>query len=148
MVKYKKNREVTMENNMKSIEELMKILQENKLTEISYETEELKIKLKANNYNNTVAKPKSEKKVEIKKEDKNFKEVLSEHVGIYRNVKKDGTPVVQVGQQIKVDDELGNVLAVGVAMPVVSKISGTVEEIYIEDGAPVDYGKALIKVRI
>ena len=46
MVKYIKNKEEFMKGDINTIEELMKILQEKNLTEISYETSEIKINIK------------------------------------------------------------------------------------------------------
>ena len=136
---------------MNTIEELMKILQEKKLTELSLETSDIKINIKGSLIpEEKVTKPvkTEEKKVETKKVVENCKEVTSEHIGRYNYMKKDGTPKIQVGQEIKVGQELGEVIAVGVSLPVVSKLSGVIEEIYVENGDPVDYGRPLIKVRI
>lgn len=140
-----------MKDDMQNIEELMKILQEKKLTEILFETSDIKITIKADpiQENKPVEnKSKKENKQIEKKVDENHKDILSEHVGRYRFIKPDGTPIVSIGREIKAGEELGNVIAVGVSLPVVAKFSGKVEDIYVKDGDPVDYGKALIKVRI
>lgn len=151
MVKYIKNEEEFMKGDMNTVEELMKILQEKKLTEISLETSDIKINIKGYltpEEKINAPKPKAKKSVEVKKEAENIKDVVSEHIGIYNYVKKDGTPKIIVGQQIKEGQELGEVVAVGVALPVVARVSGIIEEIYINSGDPVDYGRPLIKVRI
>ena len=140
-----------MKGDMNTIEELMKILQEKKLTELSLETSDIKINIKGSLIpEEKVTKPvkTEEKKVETKKVVENCKEVTSEHIGRYNYMKKDGTSKIQVGQEIKEGQELGEVIAVGVSLPVVSKFSGVIEEIYVENGDPVDYGRPLIKVRI
>lgn len=140
-----------MKGDMNTIEELMKILQEKNLTEISYETSEIKINIKGSLQpeKKQVAPKKAEAvKEEKKKEVVNCKDVVSEHIGRYTYVKKDGTSIIEVGQEIKAGQELGSVIAVGVALPVVAKFSGKIEEIYIENGKPVDYGRPLIKVKI
>ena len=138
-------------SDVNTIEELMKILQEKKLTEISYETSEIKINIKGSLI--PESKPVASKKVEAKKEETkkkvvNCRDIVSEHIGRYNYLKKDGTPIIEVGQEIKEGQELGNVVAVGVALPVIAKFSGKIEEIYIENGKPVDYGRPLIKVKI
>lgn len=140
-----------MKGDINTIEELMKILQEKNLTEISYETSEIKINIKGSLQpeKKQVAPKKTEAvKEEKKKEVTNCKDVVSEHIGRYTYVKKDGTPIIEVGQEIKAGQELGSVIAVGVALPVIAKFSGKIEEIYIENGKPVDYGRPLIKVKI
>lgn len=140
-----------MKADINTIEELMKILQEKKLTEISLETSDIKINLKGSLIpEEKVSTPKKveNKKAETKKVEDNCKEVVSEHIGRYNYVRKDGTPRFTVGQEIKEGQELGEVVAVGVALPVIAKFSGVIEEIYVENGDPVDYGRPLIKVRV
>lgn len=139
-----------MKGDINTIEELMKILQEKKLTEISLETSDIKINIKGS------LVPEEKVKTPVKKEDKkienkkceNCKDVVSEHIGRYNYLKKDGTPKFEIGQEIKEGQELGDVVAVGVALPVVAKFSGIIEEIYVKSGDPVDYGRPLIKVKI
>lgn len=140
-----------MKGDINTIEELMKILQEKKLTEISYETSEMKINIKGSLVpeNKCTATKKVEvKKVEEKKEITNCRDIVSEHIGKYSYLKKDGTPIIEVGQEIKEGQILGSVTAVGVALPVVAKFSGKIEEIYVENGKPVDYGRPLVKVKL
>lgn len=140
-----------MKGDMNTIEELMKILQEKKLTELSLETSDIKINIKGSLISEEKATKlvkTEEKKVETKEVVENCKEVTSEHIGRYNYMKKDGTQKIQVGQEIKEGQELGEVVAVGVSLPVVSKFSGVIEEIYVENGDPVDYGRPLIKVRV
>lgn len=151
MVKYIKNKEEFMKGDINTIEELMKILQEKKLTEISYETSEIKINIKGTAQAEEVVpapKKKVEKKVEEKKDICNCKDLVSEHIGRYNYMKKDGTPIISVGQSVKEGQELGNVVAVGVSLPVIAKFSGVIEEIYIKNGNPVDYGRPLLKIKI
>lgn len=140
-----------MKDDMQNIEELMKILQEKKLTEILFETSDIKITIKADpvQENKKIEnKSKKEDKKPEKKIDDSHRDIVSEHVGRYKFIKSDGTPVIKKGQKIKEGEELGNVIAVGVALPVIAKFSGEIENIYVEDGDPVDYGKPLIKVKI
>ena len=140
-----------MKSDINTIEELMRILQEKKLTEISYETSEIKINIKGSlmSESKSVAPKKVEtKKEEAKKEVIDCRDVVSEHIGRYNYLRKDGTPIIEIGQDIKEGQELGSVVAVGVALPVVAKFSGKIEEIYIENGKPVDYGRPLVKVKI
>ncbi len=140
-----------MKGDMNTIEELMKILQEKKLTEISLETSEIKINIKGTLTEEEKVKTtlkKDVKKVEEKKNISNCKDIVSEHIGRFNYLKKDGTPKLTVGQEIKEGQELGDVVAVGVALPIVAKFSGVIEEIYVKSGDPVDYGRPLIKVKI
>ena len=131
-----------MRGDIKAVEELMKVLQEQKLTEISYEDSNFKVTIKGPL---TAAVKK-----EIVKETKiiDFKEVLSDHIGRYFYVKKNGEPVIEVGQKIKAGQEIGYVSTVGVNTTITSSYSGIIEEIYIENGNPVDYGRPLLKIKI
>lgn len=129
----------------------MKIIKKKQLTEISLETADIKINIKADPVHqkqDIVSPIDSEIKNIENIIDKNHKDIVSEHIGKYNFIKKDGTPIISVGQKIREGEELGNVYAVGVNLPVISKFSGIIEEIYVENGEPVDYGKPLIKVKI
>lgn len=140
-----------MKSDMQTIEALMKIIQKKQLTEISLETSDIKINIKADpieKKRDIISTIDSKNKNVENIIDKNHKDIISEHIGKYNFIKKDGTPIISVGQKIKEGEELGNVYAVGVNLPVISKFSGTIEEIYVENGEPVDYGKPLIKVKI
>lgn len=82
-----------MKGDVNTIEELMKILQEKKLTEISYETSEIKINIKGSLI--PESKPVASKKVEAKKEETkkkvvNCRDIVSEHIGRYNYLKKMG----------------------------------------------------------
>ena len=89
-----------------------------------------------------------ETKVIENKEAVNYKEVLSDHIGRYFYMKKNGEPVIEVGQKIKAGQEIGYISTVGVNTTIASNYSGTIEEIYIENGNPVDYGRPLLKIKI
>ncbi|MDO4589548.1 MAG: biotin/lipoyl-containing protein [Fusobacterium sp.] len=49
---------------------------------------------------------------------------------------------------MKAGQEIGYVSTVGVNTTITSSYSGVIEEIYIENGNPVDYGRPLLKIRI
>ena len=130
-----------MRGDIKAVEELMKVLQEQKLTEISYEDSNFKVTIKG-------PLTAAVKKEIENKEAVDFKEVLSDHIGRYFYVKKNGEPVIEVGQKIKAGQEIGYVSTVGVNTTITSSYSGIIEEIYIENGNPVDYGRPLLKIKI
>ena len=134
-----------MRGDIKAVEELMKVLQEQKLTEISYEDSNFKVTIKGP----LTAAVKKEIVKETKIiENKEAVEVLSDHIGRYFYVKKNGEPVIEVGQKIKAGQEIGYVSTVGVNTTITSSYSGIIEEIYIENGNPVDYGRPLLKIKI
>ena len=137
-----------MRGDIKAVEELMKVLHDQKLTEISYEDSNFKVIIKGP----LTAAVKKEKTKETSiienKEVVNFKEVVSDHIGRYFYVKKNGEPVIEVGQKIKAGQDIGYVSTVGVDTTITSNYSGTIEEIYVENGNPVDYGRPLLKIKI
>lgn len=137
-----------MKADIKTIEELMKILYDQKLTEVSYEDTNFKVTIKGSANGEIKKEIRNDKKpVEIKETVK-YKEVLSDHIGRYFYMKKDGTPIIEVGQKIKVGQEIGYITTIGVNTTICSNFAGVIEEIYIENGNPVDYGRPLLKIRI
>ncbi|MDO4588932.1 MAG: hypothetical protein Q4B33_03645, partial [Fusobacterium sp.] len=87
-----------MKADIKTIEELMKILYDQKLTEVSYEDTNFKATIKGSANGEIKKEIRNDKKpVEIKETVK-YKEVLSDHIGRYFYMKKDGTPIIEVGQ--------------------------------------------------
>ena len=63
-----------------------------------------------------------ETKVIENKEAVNYKEVLSDHIGRYFYMKKNGEPVIEVGQKIKAGQEIGYISTVGVNTTIASKL--------------------------
>lgn len=134
-----------MKIDLKNLEELMKVLQENQLTEIHYEENETKLTIKGNATPNLKFKPVCEEEnVELY----DYQDITSEYIGIFDSNQKDGTPLIEIGQSIKVGQKIGNVIAVGVKMAVKSKVAGTIQEIYVKNGDCVDYGKPLVKIKL
>ncbi|MBS1713547.1 MAG: hypothetical protein JST30_04345 [Armatimonadetes bacterium] len=64
-------------------------------------------------------------------------------VGYYRQP----DPPLTVGAKIKTGQVVGEVLALGIANDVVSDVEGEVTEVLVEDGAALEYGQALAKVK-
>ena len=137
-----------MRGDIKAVEELMKVLQEQTLPEISYEDSNFKVTIKVHLTAAVKKEIVKETKIIENKEAVDFKEVLSDHIGRYFYVKKNGEPVIEVGQKIKAGQEIGYVSTVGVNTTITSSYSGIIEEIYIENGNPVDYGRPLLKIKI
>ena len=126
------------------IEDLINVLSECGLTEISYEeNENLKIKIKKSPQRKVVL-PKETTQVtkEINKKEDNLKTVVSTGIGKY--FYKD---IVKIGDKIKVGQDLGYIYVMGLKTPLKSTVSGEVLEITVEDGGVVDYGKILSKVK-
>ncbi|WP_418965710.1 acetyl-CoA carboxylase biotin carboxyl carrier protein [Cetobacterium sp.] len=126
------------------IEDLINVLSECGLTEISYEeNENLKIKIKKSPQRKVIL-PKETPQVakEANKKEDNVKTVVSTGIGKYFYA-----DMVKVGDKIKVGQDLGYIYVMGLKTPLKSTASGEVLEITVEDGGVVDYGKVLLKVK-
>ena len=126
------------------IEDLINVLSECGLTEISYEeNENLKIKIKKSPQPKVVMPKEILQPVkEVSKKEENIKTVVSTGIGKY--FYKD---VVKIGDKIKVGQDLGYIYVMGLKTPLKSTVGGEVMEITVEDGGVVDYGKVLLKVK-
>ena len=126
------------------IEDLIDILSECGLTEISYEeNENLKIKVKKSPQAKVVMSRETPQPLkEINKKEENIKAVVSTGIGKY--FYKD---VVKIGDRIKVGQDLGYIYVMGLKTPLKATVGGEVMDITVEDGGVVDYGKVLLKVK-
>lgn len=126
------------------IEDLINVLSECGLTEISYEeNENLKIKIKKSPQPKVVMpKETPQPTKETGKKEENIKTVVSTGIGKY--FYKDA---VKIGDKIKVGQDLGYIYVMGLKTPLKSTVGGEVMEITVEDGGVVDYGKVLLKVK-
>jgi acetyl-CoA carboxylase biotin carboxyl carrier protein len=64
----------------------------------------------------------------------------------YRRASPDAKPFVEVGSQVKAGDKILLVEAMKTFNEIVAPRSGTVVEIHVEDGQPVEYGEPLIVI--
>lgn len=129
-----------MKKDIKSVEELMKILNETNLTDISFEKEGFKIKIKKSN--TPVQKPvnvQTSATPIIK-----YEEIVSNKIGNFIFA----TPAISVGDTLKKGQEVGYISTIGVKSSVVSEVEGIVREILVENGSVADFGKSLIKVEV
>lgn len=151
-----KNKKINSEYNSKEIESLMKILNEKNLTELSLESDDFSVTLKGE-YDPKKEVIKNQKNevteiptiVEMEKEEKiKHMDVISENIGRYfYKASETAKTKVEKGNEIKVGDDIGYILTLGVKNPIISEYSGVVEDIFVENGAPVDYGKRLIRLK-
>jgi len=64
----------------------------------------------------------------------------------YRRASPDAKPFVEVGSQVKAGDKILLVEAMKTFNEIVAPRAGTVVEIHVEDGQPVEYGEPLIVI--
>ena len=141
-----------MKINKKIIKELSDYLDEFNLTELEYTEKDTKIKVSknnvsVNNQNPTVSKSdlSSIQTSKISQEKKTGKEVTSPIIGTaYHAPEPGGKKFVEVGKKIKKGDTVMIVEAMKTMNHVPSTFDGTVREILVNDGQPVEFGQILI----
>ncbi len=160
--------------NLKEIEKIIQLMNENSITEFILEREGEKLALKKASATPDVvyqqvapyhpyvqpnqqgqsqseggeSKVEGEKEKTFVEEDKNVEYICSPIVGtFYRAPAPDAEPYVKEGQHI----EAGQVVCIVEAMKVMNEIkadfSGVVEEILVENGEPVEFGQRMFKIK-
>ena len=141
-----------MKINKKIIKELSDYLDEFNLTELEYTEKDTKIKVSKNNISvNNQNLPVSTSDLssiqtsKISQEKKSGKEVTSPIIGTaYHAPEPGGKKFVEVGKKIKKGDTVMIVEAMKTMNHVPSTFDGTVREILVNDGQPVEFGQILI----
>ena len=135
-----------MKINKKLIKELVKCLEENKLSELEYSEKDTKIKVARN-----LVKGNDEIQVvqntnEIKeKEIISGTEIKSPIIGTaYLAPEPGGKKFVEIGKKIKKGDTVMIVEAMKTMNHVPSSKDGVVKKIVVDDGQPVEFGQTLI----
>ena len=78
----------------------------------------------------------------------NLKEIVSPMVGtFYASASPEAEPYVRPGQQVTPDTVVCIVEAMKVMNEIKAEISGTIAEVCVESGTPVQYGQALFQVK-
>lgn len=135
-----------MEKDKNIIDELIKILTKEELTEINFEEKEFKIKIKKD-FVEEVQPEIIEEVVNEPQKNENIKDIKSTNIGKFYFYDKDGKAIISIGQTIKVGQTIGYISTVGIKTPIKSKVAGTIEDILLKNGEATDYGKILIKVK-
>ena len=141
-----------MKINKKIIKELSDYLDEFNLTELEYTEKDTKIKVSKNNIsvnNQNIPISKNDlssiQTSQVPKEKKLGKEVTSPIIGTaYHAPEPGGKKFVEVGKKIKKGDTVMIVEAMKTMNHVPSTFDGTVREILVNDGQPVEFGQILI----
>ena len=136
-----------MKINKNIIKELNDCLDEFNLTEIEYTEKDIKVKVSKSRIskNTDAVVPDNIKKV-IKEEVSidNSKKITSPIIGTaYLAPEPGGKKFIEIGQKIKKGDTVMIVEAMKTMNHVPSPIEGTVKEISVEDGQPVEFGQTI-----
>ena len=136
-----------MKINKNIIKELNDYLDEFNLTEIEYTEKDVKVKVSKylSNKNLETSVPTFAK--EVKKDEvlvDNSKKISSPIIGTaYLAPEPGGKKFIEVGQKIKKGDTVMIVEAMKTMNHVPSPIDGTVKEICVDDGQPVEFGQTI-----
>ena len=141
-----------MKIDKKIIKELSDYLDEFNLTELEYTEKDTKIKVSKNNIsvnNQNIPVSKNDlssiQTSQVLQEKKSGKEVTSPIIGTaYHAPEPGGKKFVEVGKKIKKGDTVMIVEAMKTMNHVPSTFDGTVKEILVNDGQPVEFGQILI----
>ena len=141
-----------MKINKKIIKELSDYLDEFNLTELEYTEKDTKIKVSKNNIsvnNQTIPILKNDlssiQTSQVSQEKKSGKEVTSPIIGTAQHAPEPGgKKFVEEGKKIKKGDTVMIVEAMKTMNHVPSTFDGTVKEILVNDGQPVEFGQILI----
>ncbi|SHM71640.1 oxaloacetate decarboxylase, alpha subunit [Caldanaerovirga acetigignens] len=149
----KREREVEEEGmDLKKITELIKTLEQTGITELSIESEGVKLNIKRGNITQSqsvkeVALEEKPEKVQHSGSPANIVEVKSPMVGtFYRAPAPDAPPFVEVGSKVKPGQTLCIIEAMKLMNEITSDVAGRVVEILVENGHPVEYGQTLFRL--
>ena len=140
--------------NLKEIEEMIKLMNENKLCEIEIEKNGLKVRLKKEgaSVKRIIEEPaakESPKQQSLEKTgedigDKKIIEIKAPMIGtFYRSPAPDVQPFVEVGQTVKPDDVLCIIEAMKLMNEIKSETAGKIIQILGESGGSVEYGQVI-----
>ena len=143
-----------MKINKEIIKELSEYLKEFNLTEIEYTDKDTKIKVSKTSSSITTQVPtqissvnQTTTKVESKQDTISGTKVTSPIIGTaYHSPEPGAKKFVEVGKKIKKGDTVMIVEAMKTMNHVPSTVDGTVKEICVEDGQPVEFGQTIIIV--
>ena len=143
-----------MKINKEIIKELSEYLKEFNLTEIEYTDKDTKIKVSKTSSSITTQVPtqissvnQTSTKVESKQDSVSGTKVTSPIIGTaYHSPEPGAKKFVEVGKKIKKGDTVMIVEAMKTMNHVPSTVDGTVKEICVEDGQPVEFGQTIIIV--
>ncbi len=154
--------------NLKEIKEMIALMNENNLTELEVEREDVKIRLKKGFGQNGTQQPgifierfsqqenqpghaatptPAETQAAIAAENKNLVEIKSPMVGtFYRSPSPEAAAFVEAGTEV----EIGQVICIIEAMKLMNEIKaevkGIIKEILVDNARPIEFGQVLFKI--
>ena len=138
-----------MEIKKDKIKELVKILDELKLTELSYSDGKTSIKVgKSSSISSRIIEQDISSSPSVNKHTKKFIGVKSPMVGTaYLAAKPGAEPFIKIGEKVKKGDTVLIIEAMKTMNHIPSTQDGVVEEILVKDGESVEFDQELIKIK-
>ncbi len=139
------------------IEKVINIMKDNELTEVTLEDDERSLYLRTSGFTPVInISEKSNTNIEeivLTDDEKTIEEksklvpVISNMIGLFFSKPSPiENPFVQVGDRVKKGQQICIIETIKLMNKVVSEVSGTVKEICIEDGKPVEYGQVIMYI--
>jgi len=135
------------------IGELAENIKENDLAEISYETEDVKIRVVGKTQpqvTTTVQVNESEsenQQISTVNPQPEEKFIVSPIVGVvYLRPAPDKSPYVKIGEEVTPDTDVCLIEAMKTFNPIKANMNGKIRAILVKDGDPVEYGKPLFSI--
>lgn len=139
------------------LEQILQIIDhvsQSKLTSLQYEADGVKLSLKCkkktahiSSSEETVTE-KEEEEIIFQEEKTEGKVVKSPLVGtFYAASSEDAAPFVTEGERVKKGQVLAIVEAMKLMNEIESEFDGQIEQIYVENGQPVEYGQKLFRIK-
>lgn len=143
---------MTDKETLNLIGELAENVSENNLAEISYETEDVKIRVVGKTQPQTTTVQINDVENEASQQitstpQPEEKYIVSPVVGvIYLKPAPDKKPFVSIGDTVDVDTEVCLIEAMKTFNPIKANMKGKIRAILVKDGDPVEYGKPLFSI--
>ncbi len=141
------------------IEKLINIMQNNELTEITLEDDKKALTIKSGGYKPIVKNKENPDEIiesvqeteidEIKEpeENKNLVPIVSNMIGLYYSKPSPNEePFVKVGDRVKEGQVICIIETIKLMNKVTAEFSGTVAQMCIEDGKPVEFGQVMMYI--
>ncbi|API72042.1 Biotin carboxyl carrier protein of acetyl-CoA carboxylase [Leuconostoc suionicum] len=130
---------------LEDINDIVKILNENNLTHISFRNGDSKISISKNNLSNFQSGVNAESETE--KQVPTSEYITSPTVGtFYVSSDPESTPFISVGQKVTKSTVVGIVEAMKMMTDVLANKDGLIAEILVSDGESIEYGQKLFRL--
>ena len=133
---------------IRKIEELIKVLQNSRTEELSIRKGDVSVAIrkgrKPGHASTEKNAPTEGTRPATPQPQSSEQLILAPMVGVFHTV--DG--IAQAGSRISAGQVVGTIESMKLLNDVVSDVSGTVSEVLVEDGTPVEYGQPLCRIRL